>query len=166
MLTKLVRRLKMIVVGIDPGKKGAIAKIYMKNDKPKEYEIYWWKDEADLVFKIKEVVPESDLVGLERVHAMPKQGVVSMFSFGEQFGLIKGALYALDIPFELIEPKRWQKFFLKDTVCNLADRKKVLEEKIKEFSRHTFRLLKNDVNIRTADSLGIALYTYYSQIAV
>lgn len=46
---------------------------------------------------------------IENVHAMPHQGVTSMFSFGAAFGIVRGALAALDVPFTLIDPARWMR---------------------------------------------------------
>lgn len=48
---------------------------------------------------------------LEHVGAMPGQGTVSMFHFGENFGWIQGVLSALGIPFELVRPQRWKREF-------------------------------------------------------
>lgn len=45
---------------------------------------------------------------LELVGAMPGQGVTSMFSFGEGFGVLKGVLAALGIPYTLVSPRKWQ----------------------------------------------------------
>ncbi len=45
---------------------------------------------------------------LELVGAMPGQGVTSMFSFGEGYGVIKGVLVALHIPYTLVSPRKWQ----------------------------------------------------------
>src|SRR5262245_39546101 len=46
---------------------------------------------------------------LEQAHAMPKQGVSSMFSTGFGFGCWQGALAALQIPFDVVAPQTWQK---------------------------------------------------------
>lgn len=40
---------------------------------------------------------------------MPKQGVSSMFSYGEHFGMIQASLVALDMEYELIRPRDWHK---------------------------------------------------------
>jgi crossover junction endodeoxyribonuclease RuvC len=45
---------------------------------------------------------------VEDVHAMPGQGVSSMFSFGRSLGAVEGALAALDIPTHYLRPKQWQ----------------------------------------------------------
>lgn len=49
---------------------------------------------------------------VERVHSMPKQGVVSSFTFGKGFGLWIGLLAGVGIPFDLVEPTRWKKALL------------------------------------------------------
>lgn len=48
---------------------------------------------------------------VEKVGAMPGQGVVSMFKFGENFGMIQGILQAFGIPYELVTPQKWKKEF-------------------------------------------------------
>lgn len=46
---------------------------------------------------------------IEKVHAMPGQGVSSMFSFGRAAGIIEGVLAGLSVSFELIPPATWTK---------------------------------------------------------
>lgn len=46
---------------------------------------------------------------IEKVHAMPKQGVSSTFKFGKQYGFILGLLTAYKIPYEFVTPHKWQK---------------------------------------------------------
>lgn len=48
---------------------------------------------------------------VEHVSAMPGQGVSSMFSMGDSFGVIRGVLAALEIPMETVHPRRWKKHF-------------------------------------------------------
>lgn len=48
-------------------------------------------------------------VGLESVHAMPMQGVTSMFSMGRGLGIWQGLLAAFEIPYTMITPQRWKK---------------------------------------------------------
>ena len=49
---------------------------------------------------------------LESTHAMPKQGVRSMFQMGLGLGMWMGMLAGLAIPYELIPPQRWKKVML------------------------------------------------------
>ena len=46
---------------------------------------------------------------LERVSAFPGEGVVSVFSFGEGYGVVKGVLATLGIPYILVPPQQWKK---------------------------------------------------------
>jgi len=46
---------------------------------------------------------------VERVSAMPKQGVSSMFSFGTSYGIVLGVLAAIGIPTILVTPQSWKK---------------------------------------------------------
>lgn len=61
-------------------------------------------------------------VCLEAVHAMPKQGVRSVFTFGEEYGYIKGVLEAYGVSYQEIPPERWKKEFGLNT-----DKKKSIE---------------------------------------
>ena len=45
---------------------------------------------------------------IERVHSMPKQGVVSSFSFGGAFYALQQAFASAGIPFTLIQPATWK----------------------------------------------------------
>lgn len=46
---------------------------------------------------------------VEEVGPMPKQGVTSMFSFGQTYGTILGALAGLGITTKTVTPQTWQK---------------------------------------------------------
>lgn len=46
---------------------------------------------------------------LEAVHAMPGQGVSSMFSFGHAAGVAEGVLQGIGIPYTLVTPQHWKK---------------------------------------------------------
>ena len=48
-------------------------------------------------------------VYLERVHAMPGQGVSSMFTFGHAAGVVEGILQGACIPYTLVTPQSWKK---------------------------------------------------------
>jgi crossover junction endodeoxyribonuclease RuvC len=93
----------MTIVGIDPGQSGGLA---------------FLTDGAANAVAFKDVTPH-DLVALlkvatinkaylEGVNAMPRQGVVSTFKFGMNYGWWQGALTALGIPYERVYPLKWQ----------------------------------------------------------
>lgn len=92
-------------IGIDPGKSGAMAIINGKKitTVPFDEEAY-----ADALARVDE---KNAFAVVERVNAMPGQGVTSMFSFGTNYGFIQGLLMANRIPYELVIPQKWKKEF-------------------------------------------------------
>jgi crossover junction endodeoxyribonuclease RuvC len=46
---------------------------------------------------------------VEKVGAMPGQGVASMFAFGRAAGVVEGVLAGLTIPTTYVTPQEWQK---------------------------------------------------------
>lgn len=102
------------VLGIDPGKHGAIA-IYdgeelIVHDMPLISN--GTKDIIDEVSLAQLVDANSTKIKhayIEKVGAMPQQGTVSMFSFGEAYGLIKGIIAAHYIRRTLVRPQDWKK---------------------------------------------------------
>ena len=50
-----------------------------------------------------------DMVIIESVHSMPRQGVSSTFTFGRAFGAIEGAIEALKIPQTGLTPQTWKR---------------------------------------------------------
>lgn len=94
----------MTYIGIDPGKKGAMAIIRG----PGDYTLVPFDVET---YSRELLRVDGAVCALERVGAMPGQGVTSMFSFGENYGFIQGLLTANAIPYELVTPQRWKKTF-------------------------------------------------------
>lgn len=95
----------MTFIGIDPGKSGAMAIINGKTvtTVPFDEEAY-----ADALARVDET---NAFAVVERVSAMPGQGVTSMFSFGTNYGFIQGLLTANRIPFEIVMPQKWKREF-------------------------------------------------------
>lgn len=98
-------------IGIDPGKNGGIA-IYKENDGMMcvNLLVLPFSDE-NIIEAISKVNPTESCCVLEKVNAMPGQGVVSMFNFGQNFGFIQGVLKSFKIPYELVPPAKWKKEF-------------------------------------------------------
>ena len=46
---------------------------------------------------------------IEQVHAMPSQGVTSMFNFGMTYGIIQGIVAANFLPVKFVSPQTWKK---------------------------------------------------------
>lgn len=96
----------MIYIGIDPGKDGAMAIIWESGG----IEIVPFSPEG-YRDALAECPPMECRCCLERVGPMPKQGVTSMFKFGENFGFIQGLLTANRIPFGWSLPRSGRKNF-------------------------------------------------------
>jgi len=107
----------MIVMSIDPGLSGALA-VFIDDvlidvvDMPTH--------ELSRNGKAKRQIAAADLAGIftqhdprhvivEKVSAMPGQGVTSMFSFGRSLGIIEGIIAAYNIPVTYVTPGVWTK---------------------------------------------------------
>lgn len=102
--------------------------------------------EKDISDYFKEFAPRLRFAYIERVHSMPKQGVSSSFKFGVNYGALRMALLAHEIPFESIPPQRWQKVMN----CMTGGQKNVSKAKAQElFPGHR-------ITHSIADSLLIA----------
>ena len=95
----------MIYVGIDPGKNGGLAILNGEEAQTFRYD----RDTYRCV--LPDLCGEEAVCCLEHVGAMPKNGSVSMFHFGENFGWLQGMLEAYCIPYELVRPQKWKKEF-------------------------------------------------------
>ena len=105
-----------LIIGIDPGLKGAIFRCYPENAMSDGMPVAETKrngkvkNELDLA-RLADLLynPAMDAHAfVERVGAMPGQGVSSMFSFGKSYGAILGILAAFQIPVTFVEPRVWK----------------------------------------------------------
>jgi crossover junction endodeoxyribonuclease RuvC len=105
-----------MIIGIDPGIKGAVAILkddlsyYDVFDMPTmplsktKQQINPWELTKRLI-----VLDPITKVCIERVSAMPEQGVSSMFNFGVCYGIVRGVCAGLMLPVILITPQEWKK---------------------------------------------------------
>jgi crossover junction endodeoxyribonuclease RuvC len=105
------------ICGIDPGLTGAIAFYFPETpdrvtaeDLPVAGGAI---DCASLAARIAQMAPSFAVV--ERIGAMPKQGVSSMFKFGTSYGCLLGVLAALRIRSVLVAPTVWKRHFCLDS---------------------------------------------------
>lgn len=139
----------MIYIGIDPGKSGGIAVMdtilsFTQVSKMPETE----KDIWEFFRMLKERHQGGLYAVIEDVHAMPGQGVTSMFTFGSGLGGLRMALIGNGISFEKVSPMKWQKFM----GCLSKGDKNVTKRKAQElFPNHT-------ITHAVADALLIAEY--------
>ena len=116
------KRRIMLYIGIDPGLDGAVAYLNDRDNsviledtptlevrsgkkRKREYNV---SEMAHLL----DVDTEDVIVVLEKIHSMPGQGVRSMFSMGEGYGLWKGIISAYHMPLELVTPQAWKKVMM------------------------------------------------------
>lgn len=116
---------EIVFIGIDPGKSGAVAAIYpnqnnrveifdtptmeVKSGKSKK-QVYI---ETEMASILRSLSIGNDIhVFMEKVNAMPGQGVTSMFSFGYGYGLWRGIVAALGMKITLFTPQEWKKFLM------------------------------------------------------
>lgn len=98
----------MIYVGIDPGKAGGYALIDDTGAR-----VYPW-DDTRFIEDMRITVNRMDdtaIAAVEKVGAMPGNGSVSMFNFGQSYGFILGALMALGVPLQIVPPRKWKAEF-------------------------------------------------------
>ena len=136
-------------IGIDPGKNGAIAAIddlrvmvLPRLGKWSNHDILVWL--TDIVASAS--TPPRCV--MEKVHSSPQMGVVSAFSFGQEFGRIQAILAAQAIPTRLVSPQAWQR----GMYCLTKGNKNVTKAKAKSLfpDQHITHV--------TADALLIAEY--------
>ena len=110
----------MITIAIDPGLWGAVGvlrdgaflavedmPIITKGSGSVKSEV----DPAGLISLLKRVAPADEpvAVALERVNAMPGQGVSSTFSLGDSFGCARSAIAACRFEMVYVTPVQWKK---------------------------------------------------------
>ena len=110
-----------VTIGIDPGITGAIAVLadgeYFDTwDMPTRGRGKAGKravDAGKLAATLRGVMPlfrgATFSAVLEDVHAMPKQGSTSMFSFGRSVGAVDGVLAGIGIRMIEVTPQRWKR---------------------------------------------------------
>jgi len=101
-----------VYIGIDPGQNGAVAFLY--DDPDVKDEVFDFEDGGALLrlgALSRRLIVEPMLIRavIEKVSAMPRQGVSSTFKFGANFGRWWGRLEALGIPFDLVAPSKWKR---------------------------------------------------------
>lgn len=116
----------MFYVGIDPGKKGGIAVIdeYGAVHETLPMPNIFYLNES--LLNLSAIAPISHVL-LEKAQAMPKQGVCSMFNYGEHYGMIQGVVVSQKLRFTLIKPQEWQKEMLKGTTSTTDTKSRALE---------------------------------------
>jgi crossover junction endodeoxyribonuclease RuvC len=104
----------MNIIAFDPGQKGGIAihhqGITTAHPMPLAGKTLDLPSIADLVRS-----HSPSIAVIEKVGAMPGQGVTSTFTFGMGYGQLQGLLAGMGTPIELVTPQAWKKLVLAGT---------------------------------------------------
>jgi crossover junction endodeoxyribonuclease RuvC len=108
-----------MIISFDPGQTGAIAALHdglivALHDMPIMARAHGKGQQVDpyalatMILEISAIASGDVESVIEQVGAMPGQGSVSMFNFGEGVGVVKGVLGALQIPVRFVRPQYWK----------------------------------------------------------
>lgn len=113
----------MITIGVDPGLSGAIGvlsngRYVTVEDMPVVAKggtgsVKNEVDPAGLIQLLRQHTSAEEyvIVALERVNAMPGQGVSSVFSLGDSFGCARSAIAACRFEMVSVRPPEWKRYF-------------------------------------------------------
>ena len=109
-----------IFIGVDPGKSGGIAIINVFTNEIFVTPMILSGKDVDAKAIADWITSntykyEHPITCIEKVHAMPGQGVTSMFKFGFVTGVMHGIIRTLGIPLHLVTPQAWKKEILAGT---------------------------------------------------
>ena len=157
----------MLIIGIDPGIKGAICILkdgkildvfdmpIMPVGKKNKSQV----NGSQIYNEIQKAITHEDKkdikVVIEQVSAMPGQGVTSMFNFGQSFGILKGICSSMQLPMYFVRPAKWKKYYNLINSEKDASRTRAIEI-FPDFSSQLSR--KKDSN--KADAILIASFYY------
>ncbi len=146
--------------GIDPGTKGSICLIWPNPIKPRMQvfdmpirdrigtsRTFHECDEEALTLIMEDYKPKK--IYVERVHSMPRDGHVGAFSFGMNFGTIKGVLGGTHTPHIFVDAGRWK------AVMGLTSDKQLSKARAKALFPHCSKLFTRPDH---AESALICLY--------
>tara|TARA_Y100000310_G_scaffold243654_1_gene248189 strand:- start:22 stop:471 length:450 start_codon:yes stop_codon:yes gene_type:complete len=140
-----------IYIGIDPGKSGGIGIIYNETAYCKRCPATVLEMSEEIKV-CKELAPDIQKIAIiEQVHSMPKQGVKSVFTFGQGYGQWLGILAAYGIPYTQISPQKWQKYY-----GSQPKEKKDRKNHLKHLAQQRFPEVK--ITLATADAILLANY--------
>ena len=136
-----------LVLGIDPGYSGCVVSLHRETGEVDGL-INLSETPHDIAEFVRARSLSIDKAYLEKVGAMPRQGVSSTFKFGTSYGFCLGLLTSLLVPFEEVTPAKWQQAMK----CRSGGDKKIT----KAAAQRLFPRMK--VTHKNADALLIAEY--------
>ena len=99
-----------IYIGLDPGKKGAMAIMGYSNTTGERYMMKIIPfDPQEYIKTLKQF--NGATVCIEQVHSLPREGVKSVWSIGQTYGWLLGVLDAVGLSYQTVPPNLWKKDF-------------------------------------------------------
>ena len=156
-------------IGIDPGISGGLTCLDEMGNIIKKTVMPTIKigtknriDVSALTQWIKDCAGEEDIrmIAIEIQRPMHKQGVTSTFTTGQGYGILEGIVAALDIPYDLVNPKHWQNEMFKGMPKgNTKESSKKVAQRL--FPKENFKKSDKCTNLHDGltDSSLIAEYT-------
>ena len=135
------------MLGIDPGYSGCVVSLHRETGEVDGL-INLSETPHDIAEFVRARSLSIDKAYLEKVGAMPRQGVSSTYKFGTSYGFCLGLLTSLLVPFEEVTPAKWQQVMK----CRSGGDKKIT----KAAAQRLFPRMK--VTHKNADALLIAEY--------
>ena len=120
----------MLVVGVDPGKRGGITALDLKTGDIEVSEVFptlagQLNPKLLYEFLTDTLTAKSPVrVFCEKVGARPGQAGKAMFTFGKGFGYLEMAFVAIGLPYELVAPHVWAKSMHAGVDGKIRDTKK------------------------------------------
>lgn len=162
----------MKIVGIDPGASGAIVAI-LPGHSLEWYQFKYtesFSTSCPLLREFIEGLHFTDKIFLEKVHSMPGQGAVSVFSFGRNLGVIEGMLKQAGMYYSLVTPQDWQQTLGlanitgKESFKNAAAKKTARKKAYQVHAKKLFPKYANLITLDLADAILIAEYGYRKEL--
>ncbi len=109
----------MKIISIDPGQKGGIAQLAGGEAQafPMPGSV------TQIVSLIRSLAEQGDLLAVERSQPMPRQGVTSVFTYGQHFGGFEAIAACMGLRYITIRPAEWKKAMglNSDKTCSIIE---------------------------------------------
>ena len=140
-----------IYIGIDPGKNGGIGFIYNETAYCRRCPatVFEMAEELKTCLDLAPDITKKAIIEVN--HSMPKQGVKSVFSHGENYGKWLGILAALNIPYVQVSPGKWMNHY-----GTQPKERKDRKNNLKHLAQQRFPELK--ITLNTSDAILLANY--------
>ena len=156
-------------LGIDPGLKGGVA-IIDEHGSLIDYFKMPINDKGIDVIKLANILshllrPHYNVkTFMEKVHSMPGQGVVAMFTFGYGVGRLHAVLELLGYEYELVRPQEWKQVVLKNYEWKAKKIKPEFPVKISEEEKKKIINETNSINNKAKRDAKLVSCRYVNDI--